>query len=137
MSEEAAMNTLERVVRSPLGGHLGLEPVEAVPDRVRIRLGFKNEITTVADQIHGGALAALIDTAATAVAWSGVDPQNPPQRGTTVSLSVHYLAAARGKDVTATATVAKRGRTLCFCLVEVHDSEGTLVARGDSVYKLG
>ena len=89
------------------------------------------------DQVHGGAISALIDAAATAVAWTGTDPAKPPSFGTTVTLEVRFMAPARGSDLIATASVPRRGGSLCFTHVDVHDRDGTLVAQGDSVYKLG
>lgn len=127
----------ERVVGNPLGEHLGMTLVEAAPDRVVVGLPFRQHNVTLGDQVHGGAIAALIDAAATAVAWTGTDAQAPPARGTTVNLEVSFMAAARACDLTATATVPRRGRTICFCSVEVHDPTGALVAQGRAVYKLG
>ncbi len=90
---------------SPLGRLLGFELVEWAPERVVIKMPFRDDICTVGDLVHGGAISALADTTATAVAWSGVDPASPPQRGTTVSLAVDFMArrararpARRGDD---------------------------------------
>jgi uncharacterized protein (TIGR00369 family) len=128
---------LERISMSPLGRLLGFELVEWAPDRVVIKMPFKNDITTLGDLVHGGAIAALADTTATAVAWSGVDPASPPQRGTTVSLAVDFMAGARARDLLAEGTVARRGKTLCFCNVAVRNSDGELVSQARAVYKLG
>ncbi|HVR29532.1 MAG TPA: PaaI family thioesterase, partial [Thermoanaerobaculia bacterium] len=75
---------LHRISMSPLGRLLGFELVDWAPERVVIRMPFRDDITTVGDLVHGGAISALADTTATAVAWSGVDPESPPRRGTTV-----------------------------------------------------
>jgi len=128
---------IQRVSMSPLGRLLGFELVEWAPERVVIRMPFRHDITTLGDLVHGGAISALADTTATAVAWSGVDPASPPQRGTTVSLAVDFLAGARGRDLFAEGTIARRGRTLCFCNVAVRNAEGEQVAQARAVYKLG
>jgi uncharacterized protein (TIGR00369 family) len=128
---------LHRISMSPLGRLLGFELVDWAPERVVIRMPFRNDITTLGDLVHGGAISALADTTATAVAWSGVDPASPPQRGTTVTLAVDFMAGARGKDLVAEGTVARRGKTLCFCNVAVRDTDGDLVAQARAVYKLG
>jgi acyl-coenzyme A thioesterase PaaI-like protein len=39
--------------------------------------------------------------------------------------------------VVADARVLRRGRSLCFCDVDVTDASGTLVAKGIVTYKLG
>ncbi len=127
----------ERVFGNPLGRHLQMSLVSAEPDHLRARMEFAEHNTTMADQVHGGAIAALMDAAATAVSWTGTHPERPPSFGTTVTLEVRYMAPARSSALIATATVPRRGGSLCFAHVDVHDEEGTLVAQGDSVYKLG
>jgi len=124
------------VVGSPLGALLGMaiESIEA--NRVRVRLPFRAEVTTLGDVVHGGALSALVDAAATAAAWTGADLARNP-RGTTVALTINFLAAARGVDVVADARVIQRGRTLTVCEVRVESAPGTLVASGLVTYKLG
>ena len=93
-------------------------------------------MTTVGDIVHGGAISALIDTAATAAAWSGADLAANP-RGTTIALSVNFIAAARGQDITAEARVIQRGRTITVCEVSVDGSDGKRVANALITYKLG
>ena len=127
----------ERIAASPLSSQLSFSTISAEPDKVVMSMPFRHEHTTMADQVHGGAIAALIDTVATAAAWSGVDPNNPPSRGTTVNLEVSYMAAARAVDLIATGTVPKRGSSICFCHVDVHDPDGKLIAQGRAVYKIG
>lgn len=126
----------ETIVGGPFGRLVGLrlETIEA--DRVKVRLPFRHEVTTVADLVHGGAIASLIDTAGTAAAWSGADPERI-QRGTTVGFTINYLAGGRGKDLIATACVIQRGRTLCVCDVDVRTEDEMAVARALVTYKLG
>ena len=135
--EEYAQATAERVLGNPLGRHLGMTVIEATPERLVAGLTFSADNTTAGDQVHGGAISSLIDAAATAVAWAGVDLDSPPSFGTTVTLEVRFMAPARGCDLVATATVPRRGRSICFCHVEVTDPDGNRIAQGDCVYKLG
>ena len=110
---------------------------EATAEKVVARLPFAEHNVTLGDQVHGGAIAALIDSVATAAAWAGADPESPPKRGTTVHLDVSYTHAARSCDLLAVGTVKRRGRSICFCNVDVYDEENRLVATGAAVYKLG
>lgn len=134
---EWAQQVGHRITASPLVKTLGMVLVEAEPNRVLIKLPFRQENTTVGDQVHGGAIASLIDTVATAVAWSGADPESPPSRGTTVNLEVAFMTPALATDLVATGTVPRRGRSLCFCHVDVQDENGQLISQGRAVYKLG
>jgi len=124
------------IVDSPLGRLLGFAVGSIARDRVRVRLPFREAVTTVGDIVHGGAISALIDTAATAAAWSGADLAANP-RGTTIALSVNFIAAARGQDITAEARVIQRGRTITVCEVSVDGSDGKRVANALITYKLG
>jgi uncharacterized protein (TIGR00369 family) len=124
------------IMRSPLSGLLGLEIVAIEADRVRIRLPFRAEVTTADDIVHGGAISALIDTAATAAAWSAADLSTNP-RGTTIGLTVNFLAAARGQDIVAEARVIQRGRTITVCEVVAEGAGGKRIASALVTYKLG
>ena len=90
---------------SPLVQHLGMR-LEAIEDgRAELVLPFRPELATMDDIVHGGAIASLIDTAGMAATWSD-DSEPESLAGSTVTLNVNYVAAARGQDLTATA----RGR---------------------------
>ena len=123
------------IVDSPLGRLLGIEIETVEPDRVRLTLPFRAEVTTLADVVHGGAISALIDTAATAAAWSSADLSRNP-RGTTIGLTVNFIAAARGETIIADARVIQRGATITVLEVGVTGRSGQTVARALVTYKL-
>ena len=126
----------EFLAHSPFVGHLGMRLEGIHPDAARISMPYSPELATMADIVHGGAISSLVDTAAMAAAWSVVEVGQAP-RGSTVGLTVDFVAPARGAELTADATVRRRGRQLCFCDVDVADGHGRLVARGLVTYKLG
>jgi uncharacterized protein (TIGR00369 family) len=105
-------------------------------DRVRLRLPFRSDIVTIGDMVHGGAIGALVDIAATAAVWSGVDLRQPAP-GITVGFTVNFLAACRRQDLLATAEVVRRGRAICVCQVDVRATDGSAVARALVTYKQG
>ena len=124
------------VEHSPFAAHLGLRTDRIEPDHVRLLLPFREQLVTVGDVVHGGAISSLVDTAATLAAWSGLESLENA-RGTTISLNVSFVAAARGRGLVADARVVRRGRTICFCEVGVEDGDGTTIAQGLVTYKLG
>ena len=132
----AVRATVERlIVRSPYGQLLGFEPLEIAEDEVRVRLPYREAVTTIGDTVHGGAIAGLVDTTATACFWAS--PQIPAgSRGTTIGFSINFVSAGRGKDLVATARVRRRGREICTGEVTVHDAEGREVAFALVTYKL-
>jgi len=125
----------EFIPASPLVGHLGIELVRLEPDRAELRMPFAETLATLADVVHGGAIASLIDTAGMASTWAVEEPFET-LRGSTITLSVEYIAAARGADLTAVSTAIKRGRSICFNEVRVTEPDGRLVARGSVVQQL-
>jgi uncharacterized protein (TIGR00369 family) len=121
---------------SPLVKHLGIRLQALESDHAELVLPFAPSIATMGDVVHGGAIASLIDTAGMAAAWAD-DVEPEALAGATVSLNVDYVAAARGQDLLATATVARRGRSLAFTDVRVTEPGGRLVAKGSLVYRFG
>jgi uncharacterized protein (TIGR00369 family) len=125
----------EFIPASPFARHVGIEIESLETDRARLRLPFTEAVATMGDLVHGGAVSTLVDTAAMAASWCTEDvPES--LRGTTVGLTVDFLSAGRG-DIVADARVLRRGRSLCFCDVEVFDGDGRLIAKGLVTYKLG
>jgi len=116
--------------------HLGMRVESMDKDVARVSMPYRDELTTLADVVHGGAISSLIDTAAAAAAWSAAEGIET-LRGTTVSLTVQFLAAARSADLIAEARVIRRGKNLCFVEIDVSDADGELAAKGVVTYKLG
>jgi uncharacterized protein (TIGR00369 family) len=123
------------IVGSPYGRLLGLVLESAEPDRVVVRLPYRTDVTTLGDTVHGGAIAGLVDTAATAAFWakSGLAAG---ARGTTIGFSLSLLSAGRGADLLADARVRRRGREICNGEVIVRDAKGGEVAQAIVTYKL-
>lgn len=122
------------IVGAPFGRLLELRCETVERDHVRVRLPFRKEVTTVGEMVHGGAIASLVDVAATAAAWAHPDASFET-RGTTVGFSLSFLAPGLGQDLVADARIVKRGGSLCVCEVSVEGPAGT-VARALVTYKL-
>ena len=121
---------------SPYVGHLGIQLTEMQQDMAVLTLPFADALVTIGTTIHGGAIASLIDTAAMVAAWAD-STITENLRGSTVSMTVSYLAPASSEDIQATARVLRRGRSLVYLDVEVQSASGISVARGLVTYKLG
>lgn len=125
----------EVFVRSPLARHLGIEERLIEIDHVRLALPFAGHNVTVGTMVHGGAIAALIDTAAAACCWATDDLPDPP-RGSTVGFSVNYLAAAEQCELVADARIVRRGGSIVICDVWVTDESETAIARATVTYMM-
>jgi uncharacterized protein (TIGR00369 family) len=104
------------------------------PDEVRLRVPFAEHLTNDGKEYHGGAIAALMDTAGASAVWAGHDFDRG-LRASTVSMTVNYTGRAQG-DLIAVARCVKRGRDTSFSDIRVEDPQGTLVATGTLVYRI-
>jgi len=124
------------IVGAPYARLLGVVTETIARDRVQLRLPYRENLTTIGDMVHGGAIAALVDVTATAACWASPE-LDPNARGTTIGFAINYLNAGRGQDLVATGDVIQRGRAISVCEVAVRGADGTLVARATVTYKLG
>jgi uncharacterized protein (TIGR00369 family) len=125
---------LTRLQPAPFWDHLGCELVAAVPGAATVRFPNRPEhgrsSNTGDGSAHGGAIASLVDMTASCALLTTLAPN---EGRTTIDLSIHYLAPARG-TLTATATVRRRGGRTAVVDVEVLTEEGGLAALGRAVF---
>jgi uncharacterized protein (TIGR00369 family) len=125
----------ELVGGSAFARRLGLRLVSLGDEHAEVELPFDAGNVTVGEMVHGGAIAALIDVAAVAASWSGVNVDSPPSGGATLSASVNYLSPARGETLRASARVTRRGRGVCFSDVSVQGEDQRPVAQAIVAYR--
>lgn len=101
---------------------------------VRMEVDDRDELTNGVGAMHGGVVATLVDTVASAAAVT-VDAFAPGTRVATVSMTVNYTGPARDHLV-ADATCTARGHRLCSVAVDVRDANGAPVATGLVVVKV-
>ena len=124
---------VRRIAQESFAEMLGVEILEQGRDRVVARLPYRSQLG--AGRIHGGAISGLVDVAATAAFWSHRDlPSNA--RGATIGFTINFLRLAVETDLSAIATVRRRGRTICVGDVSVVGEDGEEVAAAVVTYKL-
>jgi uncharacterized protein (TIGR00369 family) len=105
------------------------------PDwRARIRLDVGPQHTNRHGVLHGGLIAALLDSACGYSGALHLDAEAMPEM-LSVSFTVQYIAPAHPGRVTAIGTVTGGGRRTLFIAGELHDGEGRLLATSTGVYK--
>ncbi|HEX5088960.1 MAG TPA: PaaI family thioesterase [Nocardioides sp.] len=110
---------------------LGLEPVEANPGRVSFRLDPDEYHLNPFGIVHGGVLAAVVDTAMGCAVHSLL----PPAVGyVTAELSIRFLrpAVLSGGPLVCTGEVDHQGRTTMVASARVEDADGRLIALASS-----
>jgi uncharacterized protein (TIGR00369 family) len=103
-------------------------------EAVEIVLPYAESLSAHEDVFHGGVISALIDTAGAGAVIAGHD-FTKGSRLSTVSMSVQYLAPARGREAVAYARCVRRGRRLHFADVDVL-TDGRICARGQVVVSI-
>lgn len=124
------------IPQSPFVAKLGIVADVLDSHQVRLRLPWDPSNVTIADMVHGGAIAALADVAVMAAAWAGADVPDS-LRGVTTSMSIQFLAPARATDLIAIGRALRRGKTLVHCDVDVVTPQGEAVAKAIATYKVG
>jgi len=122
-----------RLSRSPFISFLGLEIVgaNAGAETVTMRMPMKAELERGAGtgQFHGGAIAALIDTAGDYAFIMKIGSAVP-----TINFRTDYLRPGTAPYLDACATVRRAGRSIGVVDIDVFDSARRLVAVGRGCY---
>lgn len=121
---------------TPFMGWIGLEFERYEPDDVTLRIPFRADLTNDGTYYHGGVVAAGIDTAGAAAAWSNHD-FTKGTRASTVSMSLQYVGACKQSDLVCHARTVKRGKELVFTEITATDADGRVVAHALQTYRLG
>jgi uncharacterized protein (TIGR00369 family) len=123
-----------RFERVAFGKFLGVQVVELAHERAVLHLPFRDENANVGGVLHGGATASLMHMAGTLAAWTGLDLDAELFLGT-VDFSLQYLAAASREDISAEATVLRRGRDVFFLEATVRRADQRLISKGLMIYR--
>jgi uncharacterized protein (TIGR00369 family) len=104
-------------------------------DHVTIRLPFRKDLTNDGVYYHGGVIAAVMDTAGAAAAWSNHD-FDKGVRASTISMSIQYVGSCKESDLVCHARTVRRGKDLTFTELTATDVEGAVVAHGVQTYRI-
>src|SRR5207245_11368215 len=96
----AAATAMQERLKGLFADTLGIQFLEATPERVRAELTVRDDLCTVPGIMHGGAIMALADT----LGGVATSLNLPPGAGTTtIESKTNFLAAARvSSSITAT-----------------------------------
>ncbi|HEX8662679.1 MAG TPA: PaaI family thioesterase [Beijerinckiaceae bacterium] len=110
----------------PFADHLGVEVVEATPERVVARLKVRPELCTVPAVLHGGAVMALADSLGAIATLANLADG---QWTTTIESKTNFLAAVPvGETATAECTPLHVGRTTMVWQTKITREDGRVAA---------
>lgn len=125
----------DSMLKTPYLSWLGLVFERYEPDDVVLRLPFRPELTNDGTYYHGGVIAAVLDTAGAAAAWSNHDFAKGA-RASTVAMSVQYVGACKKSDLVCHGRVVRRGKELTFTEITATDPDGVTVAHAVQTYRI-
>jgi 1,4-dihydroxy-2-naphthoyl-CoA hydrolase len=121
------LETVNSDFSGPFVRHLGLEFTEVSGDRVAARWTAGTKHHQPYGIVHGGVHASVVETLGSlgATAWFG-------DRGSCVGVnnSTDFYRAVREGEMVSTGVPVHQGRSQQVWVIETHDAEGRLVARG-------
>ena len=101
-------------------------------DRARVRMPYQKQFTNSRMDMHGGAIATLLDVGLSCAARA----HDPLRYGVaTVDLTIHFMAPAAG-DVVCTSVCERRGKSLSFVRGELRDDAGKLLGMATGTFML-
>ncbi len=112
------------ISRGTLIERLGIEFVEAEPDRIVARMPVAGNVQPDG-LLHGGATAALCETIAS---FGTALVIGPKQQVVGIELNINHLRGVREGHVTGTGVPLHVGRSTAVWSMEVRDDEDRLVA---------
>jgi uncharacterized protein (TIGR00369 family) len=121
----AASQVQERF-KGLLPDHLGIEMTEATQERIVAKLAVRQEVCTVGNSLHGGAIMAFADTLG---AVGTIMNMPAGHRTTTIESKTNFISGAPlGSKVTGESTPLHRGRTTQVWQTRITSEAGKLVA---------
>lgn len=116
----------------PYYQHLGLQLDYLQDGKSSIRLPFQPHFGNTRGEVHGGAVASLVDAAMSQAVRSRAEMG---AKVATITMTLNYLAPAHG-ELTGKGAVVRGGRSLVFAEAEITDAQGTTVCRASATYRV-
>ena len=113
----------------PFATHCGVEALDFVDGRTRLRLLPRPEHQNNMGIAHGGLICTLLDIAMGTAARCTIG-----QAVMTLDMQASFLSPGRG-ELLAEGRVLREGRSILFCEAEIRTAAGELVAKGSGVFK--
>ncbi len=121
---------------APFMARLGVRGLRCEDGVALAAVPWDDAHTGVTGALHGGAVAALIDTTGALASWSLV-PLDPRNKASTPALHVVHHAPAHGEEVWAEAITLRRNDELFANEVTVRGADsGRLIATGSVLYRI-
>jgi len=124
MTDPVAPEALRAIETRTALGALGIEIVEAGPERVVLTVDVGPKVHQPYGFLHGGVSALMAETCASMGAWLAAGPDS---EAFGVEINANHLRPVREGRITATGTPIRQGRTIAVWDTRIEDDAGKLV----------
>lgn len=124
MAEPIDPEALQAIQERTVLGPLGIEIVEAGPERVVLAVEVGPRVHQPYGFLHGGVSALLAETCASMGAWLAAGPDH---EAFGVEINANHLRPVRDGRIVATGTPIRQGRTIAVWDTRIEDEQGRLV----------
>lgn len=125
---------VDRFPESEFWKLLEIDLLASEPGKAKLRMPVTEKHTQLAGVVHGGATAALIDSAVAAAIW---ETPGPKTGISTIEMKINFLLPVQpGDELIAEAKVIQSGRRIGVGTTEVYNKEGHMVAFGTATYMI-
>lgn len=115
----------KELLHNTLMEHLGMEVVEATPDKVVMTMPVDARTHQPIGLLHGGASVALAESAASLGSLLNVNPDEKTAVG--LEINANHIRSARDGIVTAVATPVHRGATTLVWDIRITNERDQLI----------
>ncbi len=115
---------MSQAVVRPFYRHLGIEVVEAGEGRAQVRMPANPDLLNGRGEVHGGAIASLLDAAISNAARAALAPG---MSSATIQFTTHFLIPGRG-TLHAHGLALRAGGSVVTAEAKVTNDAGELVA---------
>ncbi len=126
-AREARSRILALLNNSPFYLHLGMEVVEAGGGRALLRLPVRDELKNLYGILHGGVIAALLDSSCSIAVGTLLGPD---EVAVTLDQRINYISNVKQGVLIGEGKALHKGRFTGVGQAEVRDEEGNLIAAG-------
>ena len=112
---------------------IGMEVVEVRAGYARFRLPFREELTQPFGVMHGGAFAAVADSAVAIALWGLVGADKV---FTTIEMKINFIGPVASGEVIAEGNIVHCGRRTAIGDVTLKDQDGRLVGKCLATYMI-
>lgn len=125
-NKEEVLKICNQWCQNTLMETLKIEYIDAGEDFLVAKMPVNSSVHQPMGLLHGGATVALAESVGSAASIMFINPEKQEVRG--IEISANHLKSKREGNVTATAKIIHKGRSLHLWEIKVVDEAGNLIS---------